>query len=317
MTNIDYALGPNSIFLYDRVNNKPIEVTSDRVNYTSLLDALKRDDEDAVRQLLDESTVLNHISDGKVVVRDNAVYFNGRELHTAEAKKLTDLVSEGVTDISRWCRFIERLQNNPSFHCRKQAYNFIAHSGMPMTAEGKLIGYKGVRDDYHDRHSGKYSNHVGAELSMARADVDDNPNNGCSYGFHVGSYEYANDWAASDGKLMIVEYCPSDIVSVPDESGYGKLRVCKYKVISEHVSRTKLNDGAYGNALINDADLFNWIDERTDHVEVYYKDIKQAFPGVTMYDVKDAIERHSEYHLDCEWDSRANDYMINMQSLPC
>lgn len=317
MTNIDYALGPNSIFLYDRINNKPIEVTSDRVNYTSLLDALKRDDEDAVRQLLDESTVLNHISDGKVVVRDHAVYFNGRQLHTAEAKKLTDLVSEGVTDISRWCRFIERLQNNPSYHCRNQAYNFIAHAGMPMTAEGKLIGYKGVRDDYHDKYSGKFSNHVGAVLSMHRVDVDDNPNNGCSYGFHVGSYEYANDWASSDGKLMIVEYCPSDIVSVPDESGYGKLRVCKYKVISEHISRKILNDGAYGNATVDAESLFNYIDEQDAEYPVYYRDIKQKFPGVTMHDVKDAIDQYSEYHLDCEWDRDANDYIINMQSLPC
>jgi len=321
MNNIDYALGPNSIFVYDRINNKPIEVTSDRVNYKPLLEALQRGVEEEVLELLDETHVLNVISDGKVVVKNNSVFYNGRELHTAEAKKLTDLVSEGVTDISRWCRFIERLQNNPSYHCRNQAYNFIAHTGMPMTADGKLIGYKGVRDDYHDKYSGKFSNHVGAELSMHRSDVDDNPNNGCSSGFHVGSYEYANDWASSDGKLMIVEYCPSDIVSVPDESGYGKLRVCKYKVISEHVNRTKLNDGAYGNAQFNDSDLFDYIDNRTDQIDelgsLYYKDLKQEFPTVTMHDVKDAIEMHSEYHLDCTWDGSANDYIISMQSLPC
>jgi hypothetical protein len=196
------------------------------------------------------------------------------------------------------------------------AYNFSAHSGMPMTADGKLIGYKGVRDDYYDKYSGKFSNHIGAVLSMSRTDVDDNPNNGCSSGFHVGSYEYANDWAASDGKLMIVEYCPSDIVSVPNESNFGKLRVAKYKVIAEHTARTKLNSGAYGHADYDQDELFEWLDQMVHHSTAYYNDVREAFPSVTMGDIKDTIESYTDYHLDCEWDSHANDYKIKFQTLP-
>lgn len=316
MQNIDYALGPNSIFLFDRTTNTPCEITSDRINYKTVLEAIHNNDEEAVRKNLDENKTLHTITDGAVTVRDNKVFYNDREIHSSEAKKLTDLVSEGVTDVSRWCRFIERLQDNPSYHCRNQAYNFIAHSGMPMTADGKLIGYKGVRDDYHDKYSGKFSNHVGAVLSMQRSEVDDNPNNGCSTGFHVGSYEYANDWASSDGKLMIVEYCPSNIVSVPDEYGYGKLRVSKYKVIAEHTARTKLNNGAYGHTDYDSQELFEFLDQTIHYSTAYYGEVKDAFPSVTMHDIKDCIEEHTEYHLDCEWDSDRNDYKIKYQSLP-
>lgn len=316
MQNIDYSVGPESIFLFDRINNKPIEITNDRLNYKPIYDAIKANDEELVRSYLSESQVLNSITDGAVRVEGNTVYYNDRQLHSAEAKKLTDLISEGNTDVSRWCRFIERLQQNPSYHCRNQAYNFIAHSGMPMTADGKLIGYKGVRDDYYDKYSGKFLNNVGAILSMPRTEVDDNPNNGCSSGFHVGSHDYANDWAGSDGKLMIVEYCPSDIVSVPNECNYGKLRVSKYKVIAEHTARTKLNNGAYGQSRIDSTALFDWLDDHAAHRSAWYDDVKANFPNVTMHDVKEAIEEHSEYHLDCEWDSNVNDYKISFQTLP-
>ena len=320
MDNIHYAFGPESVFIYDVTHNKPIVITNDRINYNAIIDAIKAGDEELVRSLLDENQVVNNITKGRVTVTGNTVTLDGEELHTAEAQKLVDLLSEGATDVKRWFRFIERLHANPSYNCRQQAYNFIAHSGMPMTEDGKLIGYKGVRHDYKDKYSGKFSNHVGAVLEMQRSGVDDNPDHGCSSGFHVGSHEYADNWAGEDGKLMVVEYCPSDIVSVPNECDYGKLRVCKYTVIAEHAARTKLNDGAYGhNGNIDLHNLFNYLNQRIHHNGdnfVAYRHMQERYPGITMHDIKNAIEDYSEYHLDCKFDRYTNDYQIRFQSLP-
>tara|TARA_B100000963_G_scaffold335490_1_gene329664 strand:+ start:1728 stop:2693 length:966 start_codon:yes stop_codon:yes gene_type:complete len=320
MDNIHYAFGPESVFIYDVIHNKPIVITNDRINYNAIIDAIKAGDEELVRSLLDENQVVNNVTKGRVTVTGNTVTLDGEELHTAEAKKLVDLLSEGATDVKRWFRFIERLHANPSYNCRQQAYNFIAHSGMPMTEDGKLIGYKGVRDDYKDKYSGKFSNHVGAVLEMQRSGVDDNPDHGCSSGFHVGSHEYADNWAGQDGKLMVVEYCPSDIVSVPNECDYGKLRVCKYTVIAEHTTRTKLNDGAYGhNSNVNLEGVFNYLDHRINENRdnfVAYRHMQQRYPGITMHDIKESIENYSEYHLDCEFDRYTNDYQIKFQTLP-
>ena len=119
---------------------------------------------------------------------------------------------------------------------------------------------------------------------------------------------------------MVVEYCPSDIVSVPNECDYGKLRVCKYTVIAEHTARTKLNDGAYGHhSNVNLKGVFNYLDYRINENGdsfVAYKHMQERYPEISMHDIKEAIENNSEYHLDCKFDRYTNDYQIRFQSLP-
>ena len=317
MNNIAYSYGDTSVFVHDIANNNAVTITNDRMNYRPIIDALKDGDEQSVRELMNESNVLKSVSNGRVTVRGNTVLLDGNELHSAEAQKLVDLVSEGATDIDRWFRFIEKLHDNPSYNCRQQAYNFIKHSGMPMTETGNLIGYKGVAHDYKDKYSGKFDNSVGQVLSMPRSNVDDNPNNGCSSGFHVGSHDYADSWAGEDGRLMTVEYSPTDIVSVPNESGFGKLRVTKYKVIAENTNRTKLNSGGYGMTSVDSNALFDWLDHRVcDAVPVYFREVRHAFPQVTMSDIRDCIMDQSHYHPDFTFDSSVNDYTIGFQELP-
>jgi hypothetical protein len=287
------------------------------MNYRPLIDAIKKGDEETVRDLLDESNVLKSVSNGRVTVRGNKVFLDGNKLHSAEAQKLIDLVSEGASDIDRWFRFIEKLHDNPSYNCRQQAYNFIKHSGMPMNKTGNLIGYKGVRDDYKDKYSGKFDNSVGQVLSMPRSGVDDNPDHGCSSGFHVGSHDYADSWAGDDGKLMTVEYSPADIVSVPNECDYGKLRVCKYTVIAENTSRAKLNNGGYGVSSVDSNALFDWLDARVHNdVPVYFREVQHAFPNVGMSDIRDCIIDQSHYHADFGFDNHMNDFTIRFMELP-
>lgn len=300
-----YGYGDGCITIFDPKTKQPITVYENSLNYHALRDALNANDKEQVFQLLDEKQVLNNVTNGRVTVNGDTVLLDGEELHSAEAKKLVDLVSEGATNIDRWFRFIEKLHANPSYHCRKQAYNFITHQGMCMTESGNLIGYKGVRDDYKDKHSGKFSNHVGAELSMPRSNVDDNPNNGCSSGFHVGSHEYADNWAGSDGRLMIVEYSPADIVSVPDESGYGKLRVCRYKVIDESHTRNILNDGAYGHETNDTLAIWNHIDELAYGREPYripIDRIQEEFPDADTDLILSSIRNHSDYLASITFD---------------
>ena len=140
---------------------------------------------------------------------------------------------EGIKDPSPLFNFIEKLLDNPSNHSVEQLYNFLNYKELPIDPDGYVIGYKGVRDDYKDKYSGKFDNSVGQVLEMKRRNVDDDPNVGCSYGFHVGSFDYADSWANHDGRLMVVRFDPQDAVSVPNDCQYQKLRVCKYEVIGE------------------------------------------------------------------------------------
>ena len=76
--------------------------------------------------------------------------------------------------------------------------------------------------------------------------MDDNKDNHCSFGLHVGSYDYANGWAGDGGRLLLVEFDPQDAVSVPTDCNFQKLRVCKYKVVADITdSRKELDKAVY------------------------------------------------------------------------
>ena len=78
---------------------------------------------------------------------------------------------------------------------------------------------------------------------MNRRQVSDNCEEGCAAGLHVGTYEYANDWAGNDGVVLLVKFDPADIVSVPNDCNYSKMRVSKYTVVS--IAREQLEEEVY------------------------------------------------------------------------
>jgi hypothetical protein len=136
---------------------------------------------------------------------------------------------------------------NPSKNSVDQLYTFLSYKSLPLTETGNIIGYKGVGANYYSKHGNKNTivitgtveengcilNKVGETIEVARNCVDDNKDNHCSNGLHIGSYDYAKDWAGNDGHLMMVEFNPCDAVSVPTDCNFQKLRVSKYKVIGE------------------------------------------------------------------------------------
>lgn len=304
-----YAFAPRSVFLLD--GNKPIEITSDQLNYKAVQKAILNQDWVEVRANLDEPKSIINASHGDVSIVDNKVLYRGEELHSSVAKKLSDMINEGFTDVDRWLKFIEKLMDNPSFNSREQAYNFISHKGMPITEDGNIIGYKGVREDYMDKFSGQFDNSIGQKHEMMRSQVDDNPNNGCSSGFHIGSHEYADSWACEDGRLMLVEYSPADIVSVPDEQLHGKLRVCKYKVIDECHTRSAINNGAYN--VSNDNEIEDFIVTNCNNYgSVSYHDIRDAFPSASMDDVLTICKDNLSILNPLSWNKESNDWDISL-----
>ena len=101
-----------------------------------------------------------------------------------------------------------------------------------------------VQGKTNERH--QILNEVGSTIEVARRCVDDNKDNHCSFGLHVGSYDYANGWAGESGRLLVVEFDPQDAVSVPTDCDFQKLRVCKYKVVSDITdTRKEINKPVY------------------------------------------------------------------------
>ena len=274
---------------------------------------VKANDVKRTYELLDEVQAIQTITEGRVTITGNKVLFDGKEIHGAIVSKLTHMLEEGFTNITGWMKFTEKLMSNPSMSSREQSYPFIARTDILITPEGNCRGYKGVRDDYKDKFSGNFDNSPGVEHEMDRRDVDDNVNNGCSYGFHIGSHKYADNWGGSDGKLMIVEFNPKHIVSVPHCSNHEKLRVCEYKVIEECTDRQVLQ---YTSGSNNDdeCDLFEFIyNECNANSTVSLDCIQSEFPGTTMSDIISLGESRPEYRISHQFNDDYMDYDISVE----
>lgn len=168
-----------------------------------------------------------------VEVKDGQVFVNGDSIHDVDAQRILGFMAEGVDCVPIF-KFITRLQNNPSKRAVDELYKFLQHKNLPLTDSGTFLAYKAVREDFTDKHTGKFFNGVGEVLEMPRNKVDDDKNVGCSYGFHAGTLEYASNFMGGYGHLMVVEIDPADVVSIPVDCEFQKLRTCKYKVTHEY-----------------------------------------------------------------------------------
>ncbi|MCB1711270.1 MAG: hypothetical protein KDH96_01955 [Candidatus Riesia sp.] len=173
-----------------------------------------------------------------VEIKGNELFFLGKVLAGPLADKIreTFYAKKAVMPL---VNFLEKVNANPSVESRNQLYEFAIRNNFEITPRGDLIAYKGVTPELTSvnsgrafvngiEHNGQIPNQVGSVVTMPRADVNPNRDEGCSHGLHVGSYEYASDFASV---LMKVEVNPKDVVSVPRDCSWQKMRVCEYVVL--------------------------------------------------------------------------------------
>jgi len=228
-------------------------VTSGNMNFQAIKVAILEKKYSEIECMLNPMDMIAKQSNGLLKAEGNNVLYKEDVLAESLVKRLLDIISSGHADLTMYIKFMENTYNNPSKNSREQLYKFIEHKEMPITEDGCVLGYKGVAHDYMDKYSGKFSNKPGEVNSMARRGVDDNCNNQCSHGFHVGSKDYADGWAGHDGHLMVVKYDPADAVSVPEDGMFEKLRVSKYQVVCE-IPREQRNDAYLTAPVYNDED---------------------------------------------------------------
>lgn len=248
-----YSFGENAIHII--LDGQPKVIRKGNANFDKVRQALLDEDYESLPILLDISATVKSFSQGRVEVEDEVVYYthdsgDREQLHGVVVQKLISLIKQGAKDVSPLVNFIERLLNNPSSHSVEQLYRFLDYKELPIDSDGYFIAYKAVRDDFTDKHSGTFNNSVGQEPEITRRKVDDNPQNHCSYGLHVGSLDYARDFASGSDRIVIVRVDPADAVSVPNDHEFQKLRVCKYKVIGE----LENFDREIGNAIYDEGD---------------------------------------------------------------
>ena len=276
MKKVPYTLSENSLTIF--WEGKPYTLRKDHVNFNLAKQAIFDARYEDLGDLLDIAKAVENFVEGEIEVKDEVVYYRGHRLHGVVVDKLLEMLRAGMKDSAPLTNFITRLQGNPSANSVNELYSFLSYKSLPTTPEGKVLGYKGVKDDFYSstgnadtivvqgtvNESHQIFNGVGETIEVARRCVDDNKDNHCSYGLHIGSYDYANGWAGSEGRLLVVEFDPEDAVSVPTDCDFQKLRVSKYRVVEDITDTRKEYDKPVYEAnkpvYDSDDDLDDWGD---------------------------------------------------------
>lgn len=207
------------------------------MDFEKVLQAEHEAEAERVEQFTTEAT-RRMVGEGLVHIVDGEVYFDGEVMDTALTRHMLDRARQGE-NITPLIRFMRKIMANPSKKSRKHLFIWLQKAGLTITDDGDFIGYKGVKSDGTSisagpgivngvAMNGHLPNEIGNIIEMAREDVNDDRNVGCSVGLHVGNHGYAIGFGS---RLLTVKVNPADVVSVPKDCFSQKMRVCRYEVI--------------------------------------------------------------------------------------
>ena len=217
------------------LNNKSYQVLPDHINYKMILEALPTATSDELLEIVDIEKAVASFSDGLVEIKNGQVTYEGEAVHGSISKRILEFMSKGLP-FQPLVIFLKNLMENPSMQSQKELYDFLEHEHLPITEDGYFLAYKAVRSDFKDKYRGVFDNSVGQICEMTRSKVDDDRGRGCSNGLHAGALNYVAGYGSveSNDKIVIVKINPKDVVSVPSDCNFEKLRTCRYEVVGEY-----------------------------------------------------------------------------------
>lgn len=242
------------------VDSQTYNFDASHPNYEGLVECVRTGDAEEFLELLNSGAKIENWSEGNFEFRDGILYYGDEQIARQPTERIINMIKNGW-DHGPMLAYLDLLYQNVSHRAVMESYNWCSHKGLPITEDGYLLGYKGVAvyngsetkdkmgreiksGDLVDKYTGNsYRNNIGDVCRMNRRQVSDNCNEGCAAGLHVGTYEYANDWATSLGKVVLVKFSPADIVSVPTDCNFQKMRVSQYTVIG--IARELIEEDVY------------------------------------------------------------------------
>ncbi len=254
------------------LEGQPHQFDHTHPEYNRLVEAVMSGDSDTFIEMLNVGTAIEDWSEGNFEFKDGFLYYEDEQVATQPTERIVSLIKNNH-DHKFMMNYLDNLYQNVSNRAVEESYTWCSHKGLPITPDGMLIGYKGVSvyrgedttdklgrtltdGDLVDKYTGKsFRNNVADNNHMNRRRVSDNCEEGCAAGLHVGTYEYAVDWAGPTGVVVLVKFNPADIVSVPTDCNYQKMRVSKYEVVS--IAREQLEQEVwsdYEDVVMSDVD---------------------------------------------------------------
>jgi len=255
------------------VENECYQFDHTHPEYNGLCESVMVGDTTSFVELINVGSVIEDWSNGNFEMRDGFLYFAGEQVAAQPTNRILELIRQGW-DHEPMLNYLNNLYDNVSNRAVQESYAWSSHKGLPITPDGMMIGYKGVSrysgdtiTDKNgrqledgmlvDKYTGRsFRNEIGDTCKMPRRQVCDDHTVGCSEGLHVGTFDYAQDWAGPGGVVVLVQFNPAHIVSVPSDCNCQKMRVSEYTVLS--VAREEIeqevweDDDEYGDDMYGD-----------------------------------------------------------------
>lgn len=263
------------------VDNQNYIVEPSHPEYIGLRLCIKNGDGAEFLRLMQTGHTIENWSEGDFEFVDGFLFYDGEPVRKVITQRIMQMKKEGW-DHQPMLKFLSNLYENVSHRAVNEFYDWIQHKGLAITPEGYILGYKGVsvydgvdQDDLNgnaltqgdlvDKYTGcSHRNNVGDTVTMKRRRVDDNCNNGCGSGLHAGTYEYACNWAGYDGKVVLVKIDPRNVVSIPTDCDFQKLRCSEYEVVG--VAREVIESAVVEDSYFDDYDEYDEEYEEEDYL---------------------------------------------------
>lgn len=144
---------------------------------------------------------------------------------------------EDSLKLTTYKNFWTLMALNPDAECRKNLFWFLNRNGLTISKQGFFVAYRNVdttneKNVYTDHHSHTFKIKIGEMVTMPRDKCDCRANQECSRGLHLASKHWLNkNYYGTVGLACLCN--PADVVAVPFNSSYGKLRTCAYLPIDK------------------------------------------------------------------------------------
>jgi len=245
--NIKYVANEKSITIY-APNGEIYSASKNHKNFVEIkkMIQLKKIKEailliSAVAKISEKTIEINKLSgDLQVVIRDKKLYKFSKsskaepELISGNfADFIIDMVTTGRDTSSQLLFLSKMVSNNMDTSSVDGLYKFLKNARIPINKDGNILTYKVITSNYKDCHTKKIDNSIGITVTMERSQVTFDPRISCASGLHVCSYSYISSFRGGSDRLVICEVEPQDVVSVPVDYNFAKMRCCRYKVVEE------------------------------------------------------------------------------------
>jgi len=214
---------------------------SDHPSYDKLVQNLKLGNVEYFEAAYEIITRVNEFCEGYVSAEGGKMTWDGIPMPELFTDRILDMIDQGFP-FEPMLNFLDNLSQNPSDQAVVELFDFMQNKHLPITSDGHFLAYKAVDENFKDLWSGSLDNSIGQTVEVPRGSVNSNRDKGCASGLHVGAIDYASGYGGIDinnksdddggNNLVICKVNPMDVVSVPSDSKFQKLRCCKYEVVS-------------------------------------------------------------------------------------